>query len=84
MKAPRTGGGSGQRMAVALLLAVIALSWAAVGAAALFLDLTSRQWILAVAAAAVATEVALYIGAVFLGLAVFQRIRSRLRLRRRR
>ena len=69
-------------MAAAASVTLVGLSWVGVALAALFLNLTTKQWILAVAAAVLVTEVALYVGAVFLGVTLFPRIRASLRLRR--
>lgn len=82
MSAPGGNGRGWRTLAAAATVTLVAVSWAGVAVAALFLDLTTKQWVLAVAGAAVVTEGALYIGAVFLGLTLFQRIRTRLRLPR--
>jgi hypothetical protein len=82
MTGPRHVRRGWRTTAVAALVALVVFSWTGVAAAALLFELTTRQWVVAVAAAAVVTEVALYVGAVVLGIAVLQRVRSRLRLRR--
>lgn len=68
-------------LAAAAAVALVALSWLGVAIAAMFFQLSKVQLILVVAAAALVTEGALYVGAVFLGLTLFQRVRARLRLR---
>ena len=76
--APRPPRSRRGALLAAALLIPVACAWGAVAMAALFFDLTTKQWVLAVAGAAVVTEAALYIGAVFLGITAFKRIRARL------
>ena len=67
MSGPRTSRSGLRTIAAAAIVTLVGLSWVGVALAALFLDLTTKQGILAVAAAILVTEVALYVGAVFLG-----------------
>lgn len=71
------GGRSGRILAVLACSLAIA-GWLAAGTMILFFEPTTAQKLAAVAAAAVATEVALWICAAFLGVSVFRWIAKRL------
>lgn len=65
-------------------LALVTTAWLGAFLAWLLLDPSLAQWTLIVTIAAVSTEVALWIGAVVLGITAIQRLRDRFRLFRRR
>ena len=67
--------------AVAAIVLLI-LTWGAVLIVGIFFEPSLALWAGIVTAAALATEGALWIGAGIAGIAVFQRIRNRLRFRR--
>ena len=64
------------------LLGLVVLVWAGAAASLVLFEPTIAQWTLIVTAAALATEAALWIGAVLLGIEAIQRLRARLRLKR--
>jgi len=66
------------------LLGFVALVWAGAAASLVLLEPTIAQWALIVTAAALATEAALWIGAVLLGIEAIRRLRARLWLKRSR
>ena len=81
MSGPRSYRGRWRTIGAAALVTLVALSWAAAAIATMLLELTTAQKVMALGAAALVTEAALYVGAAFLGVALFQRVRARFRLR---
>jgi hypothetical protein len=74
---------NGKKKAVALaLLAFVALVWIGVAASLLLLEPSLAQWTLIVTAAALASEGAMWVGAVLLGIEAIARLRAKFRLRR--
>jgi len=71
-----------KKLIAAGAIALVALAWLGVGAALLFFEPTLAQWTLIVTAAAVATEAAMWIGAVLLGIEAIGRLRARLRFKK--
>ena len=71
-----------KKLIAAGVIALVVLAWLGVGAALMFLEPTLAQWTLIVTAAAVATEAALWIGAVLLGIEAIGRLRARLRFKK--
>lgn len=71
-----------KKLLAAALLGLVLLVWAGATAAFFLFQPTLAQWTLIVSVAAVATEGALWAGAVLLGIEAFQRLRARLRLQR--
>ena len=65
-----------------VLLALVLLVWAGVFLSWALFDASLAQWTLIVTAAAVATEVAIWIGAALLGFTALQRFSAWRRLRR--
>lgn len=61
-------------------LALVTTAWLGAFFAWLLLDPGLAQWTLIVTIAAIATEIALWIGAVVLGITAIQRLRERFRL----
>lgn len=72
---PNTSGRS-RRFLAAAVVALVILAWVAVAIAILFLDLSMKQRVWAVAGAAFLTEGALYVGGVYLGISFLARIRG--------
>jgi len=68
----------------ALLVGIVVLAWTGALLAFLLLQPTLAQWTLIVTAAAIVSEVALWIGVALLGLTAFNRFRIWARLRRAR
>lgn len=62
-------------------VALLVLTWSAVLIVGVFFEPDLALWVGIVTAAAIATEAALWVGAGIAGIALFQRIRDRLRLR---
>ena len=71
------------KKAIAAIAAVVLLiiTWSTVLVVGFFFRPSLALWFGIVTAAAIATEIALWVGAGIAGIAVFQRIRERLRLR---
>jgi hypothetical protein len=66
------------------LLGLVALVWAGAAAALALFEPSIAQWTLIVTAAALATEGAMWVGAVLLGIEAIRRLRARIWLRRAR
>lgn len=71
-----------KKLIAAIVVVTLILAWAAVIGASLLLDLGKGQKVAMVVALALATEAALWIGGVLLGITALQRIHGWLRLRR--
>lgn len=65
------------------VLGLLVLPWIGVAIVWLLFEPTAAHWVLVITAAAVATEIGLYVGAALLGLSAFERIRNRLHLGRK-
>ena len=78
------GWWSKRLLLAASALALLVCGWAAVAVGALVYEPSGTQWVMIVTFAAVATEVALYIGAALLGIEALQRARNWLRFWRER
>ena len=63
------------------IFGLVVLAWIGAALAWLLLEPSLAQWTLIVTAVALATEAALWAGAVLLGVEAIARLRSRLRLR---
>ena len=61
---------------------VAVLAWLGAAAAWFFFDPSLAQWTMIVTVAALATELALWVGAAVLGITALQRVRNWMRLRR--
>jgi hypothetical protein len=61
---------------------LLALTWFAVLVVGVFFEPSRAAWLGIVTAAAIATEVAIWVGASIAGIALFARVREKLRLRR--
>jgi len=72
---------SKKAIAAVAAVALLTVTWAAVLIVGFFFRPSLTLWVGIVTAAAIATEVALWVGAGIAGIAIFQRIRNRLRLR---
>ena len=66
------------------LLGVVVLAWTGVFLVWLLLSPTLTQWTLVVTAAAIVSEIAMWIGVALLGITALDRFRIWTRLRRRR
>lgn len=74
---------SGMKLLIGLAaLALVLVAWTGVALAYFLFDPTLAQWTVIVTIAAVATEVAVWIGAAILGISALQRLRRWTRLRR--
>jgi hypothetical protein len=74
---------NGKKKAIAFaLLAFVVLAWIGVAASLWLLEPSLAQWTLIVTAAALASEGAIWVGAVLLGIEAFARLRAKFRLRR--
>ena len=73
-----------KKLLAAALLGLVILAWSGAAAAFFLLEPTLAQWTMIVTACAVATEGALWAGAVLLGIEAIQRLRARIWLRRAR
>ena len=71
-----------KKLIAAGAIALVVLAWLGAGAAFLIFEPTLAQWTLIVTAAALATEAALWIGAVLLGIEAIGRLRARLRFKK--
>jgi hypothetical protein len=71
-----------KKLLAAILLGLVATVWAAAVTALFLLEPTLAQWTMIVTAAALATEGAMWIGAVLLGIEAIRRLRARIWLRR--
>ena len=71
-----------KKLIAAGLLAFVVLVWVGVAAAFVLLEPNLAQWTMIVTAAAVASEAAMWVGAVLLGIEAIQRLRARMRFRR--
>ena len=68
----------------AAAIALVVLVWAGAAATLLLFEPTLAQWTIIVTVAALATEAALWVGAVLLGIEAIGRLRARMRFRRAR
>jgi hypothetical protein len=71
-----------RKLIAALVVGALVLAWAGVVGASVLFDLSKGQKVAMVLALAVATEVALWVGGVLLGITALARIHGWLRLRR--
>ena len=71
-----------KRLIAAAALALVVLVWAGAAAALVLFEPTLAQWTIIVTVAALATEAALWVGAVLLGIEAIGRLRARMRFRR--
>lgn len=71
-----------KKLLAAILLGLVVTVWTAAAAALVLLEPTLAQWTLIVTAAALATEGAMWVGAVLLGIEAIRRLRARIWLRR--
>lgn len=71
-----------KRLIAAGLLALVVLVWAGAALSLVLFAPSLAQWTIIVTVCAVATEVALWVGAVMLGIAAIGRLRARLRFKR--
>lgn len=73
-----------KKLIAAGLLAMVVLAWAGAAASLPLFQPTLASWTIIVTICALATEVALWTGAVLLGIEAIGRLRARLRFRRAR
>ncbi len=73
-----------KKLIAAGALALVVLAWAGAAASLLLFEPTLAQWTIIVTVCALATEAAMWIGAVLLGIEAIGRLRARLRFRRAR
>jgi hypothetical protein len=71
-----------KRLAACAAVALLGITWLAVLVIGLFFEPSKAAWFAIVTAAAIATEVAFWLGATIAGITVFAKLRARLRLRR--
>ena len=71
-------------MLVAAIVALLIVTWGVVLAVGFIVRPSLPVWLGIVAAAAILSEIALWIGTAVAGIALFQKVRDRLRLRSRR
>ncbi len=71
-----------KKLLAAILLGLVVAVWTAAAAAFFLLEPSLAQWTLIVTAAALATEGAMWVGAVLLGIEAIRRLRARIWLRR--
>ena len=71
-----------KKLIAALLLGLVVVVWAGAAAALILFEPSLVQWTLIVTVAAVATEGAMWVGAVLLGIEAIRRVRARLWMRR--
>ncbi len=71
-----------KKLIAVALLGLVVLVWAGAAAALFLFEPSIAQWTLIVTAAALATEGAMWVGAVLLGIEAIRRVRSRLWMRR--
>lgn len=71
-----------KKLIAGIVVGVLVLAWVGVLGASLLLDLSKSQKVVMVLGLAVATEVALWVGGVLLGITSLARIHGWLRLRR--
>lgn len=71
-----------KKLAGIAAIGLLAVTWGAMLVIGLFFEPSTTTWVAIVTAAALATEIAMWIGASIAGITVFQKIRDRLRLRR--
>lgn len=70
-----------KKLIAAVVVGALVLAWVGVIGASLLLDLGKAQKVAMVVGLAVATEIALWVGGVLLGITAFTRIRGWTRLR---
>jgi len=70
-----------KKLIAAIVVGVLILAWVGVIGVSLLLDLSKGQKVAMVVALAVATEIALWVGGVLLGITALARIHGWLRLR---
>lgn len=75
---------SKKAMIAAGIVALLVVTWTAVLAIGFIVRPSLPVWFGIVTAAAIVSEIALWIGAAVAGIALFQKVRDRLRLRSRR
>jgi hypothetical protein len=71
-----------KRIAAFAAFGLLAATWLTVVVVGAFFEPSKAVWIAIVTAAAIATEVALWLGATIAGITLFEKLRARLRLRR--
>ncbi|HZG08750.1 MAG TPA: hypothetical protein VEZ70_07220 [Allosphingosinicella sp.] len=70
-----------KKLIAALVVGALVLAWVGVIGASLLLDLSKAQKVAMVVGLAVATEIALWVGGVLLGITAFARMHGWMRLR---
>ena len=70
-----------KKLIAAAAIGLLVATWAIVLVIGLFFEPSLALWLGIVTAAALATEAALWVGAAFAGIALFAKVRARLRLR---
>lgn len=71
-----------KKLIAAGLLALVVLAWAGAALSLVLFEPSLAQWTIIVTVCAVATEVAMWVGAVLLGIEAIGRLRAKLRFRR--
>ena len=73
-----------KKLIAAAAIALVVLAWTGAAVSLLLFEPTLAQWTIIVTVAALATEAALWVGAVLLGIEAIGRLRARMRFRRAR